>query len=230
MRSLFTPPLVPLALRPVPAAAEPEPFIAPRPRGSRRPHTDGKVATVRRLIEQTLMTYGEIAARTGVAPASICRWTRDGGWQRPLFAPRATDTVPRWRASAKLRRRTLASRLSALAERYVRELEASPGVDLARLREALELLKMTKLADRPRRRWRTRREKASPLLDAEARARVIADLCASGVDIARAPSEALADFIESCAPGADPADHPALRERGRRSKRDRHHAWMLERE
>ena len=58
-----------------------------------------------------------------------------------------------------------------------------------------------------------RREKASPLLTAEARARVIADLRASGVDVARAPSEALADLIESCAPGNDPNDNPALRER-----------------
>ena len=106
------------------------PNIAQSPRGSRRPHTDGKVAAVRRLVETTLFAYGEISARTGVGRASICRWTRDGAWARPLFAPRATDTVPRWRASAKLRRRTLASRLSALAERYVRELEASPGVDL----------------------------------------------------------------------------------------------------
>ncbi|HWP14799.1 MAG TPA: hypothetical protein VNM46_04180, partial [Xanthobacteraceae bacterium] len=163
----------------------------------------------------------------GVAPASICRWTRDGSWVRPLFAPRATDTVPRFRASAKLRRRTLAARLHALAERAIRELEAAPAVDLAQLREALELLKLTKLADRPRRRWLTRREKASPPLDAGARARVIADLRANGVDIARAPGEALADFIESCAPGADPARDPALRERGRYSKRNKHHAWML---
>ena len=65
---------------------------------------------------------------------------------RPLFAPRATDTVPRWRASLKLRRRTLAKRLQEMAERWVRELEAQPGVDFAKLREALELLKLTKLA------------------------------------------------------------------------------------
>ena len=92
------------ACGPTPTPAEPGAFVAPRPRGSRRPHTDAKVATVRRLIEQTTLTYGEIAARTGVGRASICRWTRDGGWQRPPFAPRATDTVPRARASAKLRR------------------------------------------------------------------------------------------------------------------------------
>jgi hypothetical protein len=131
---------------------EPQALAAPRPRGSRQPHTDAKVASVRRLIEQTALTYGEIAARTGVGRASICRWTRDGGWRRPPFAPRATDTVPRARASAKLKRRTLAARLSALAERYVRELEETPGVDLDKLGEALELLKMAKLAALPRKR------------------------------------------------------------------------------
>ena len=76
-------------------------------------------------IEQTVLTYGEIAAKTGVGRASICRWTRDGQWQRPLFAPRATDTVPSARAGARLKLRTLFARLAALAERYIRELEAS---------------------------------------------------------------------------------------------------------
>ena len=78
---------------------------------------------MRRLIEQTTLTYGEIAVKTGVGRASICRWTRDGRWQRPLFAPRATDTVPTARAGARLKLRTLFSRLAALAERYIRELK-----------------------------------------------------------------------------------------------------------
>src|SRR4029077_2815416 len=247
---LFSPPRIrvvrldPVTLEPLPEDGEP--FMPPRPRGSRRPHTDGKVSAVRQLVEQTRATYAEIAKRTGVAPASICRWTRDGSWVRPLFAPRATDTVPRFRASAKLRRRSLASRLTALAKRGppppaprpparpgrgIRELEAAPAVDLARLREALELLKMTKLAERPRRRWQGRRAKASPPLDAEARARVIADLRANGVDIARAPGEALADFIESTAPGRDPMDHAALRPPKRRySMRKRGHVGMMERD
>ena len=55
-----------------------------------------------------------------------------------------------------------------------------------------------------------------PVADLKPRARVIADLRANGVDVARAPSEALADFIESCAPGEDPMDHPALRPPKRR--------------
>ena len=129
---------------------EPGAVVGTRPRGShgqtsRRPHTDAQVADVRRLIEQTALTYGEIAKRTGVGRASICRWTRDGGWQRPLFAPRATDTVPRPRAGQKLKLRLLAERLRTLAERYVRELEETPGVDLDRLVQALEVLKMARL-------------------------------------------------------------------------------------
>ena len=203
-------------------------FLAPHPRGSRwHPYPDGKVMQVRRLVEQSLDSYAEIAKRTGVSPASISRRASAGSWARPLFAPRASDTVPRWRASVRLKRRTLAARIDALAERYVRELEASPGVDLAKLREALELLKMTRVAARPQRRGEKRRQKVSPLTDAQARARVIADLRANGVDIARAPGEAVADFIESCAPGRDPSADPAFRERGRYSKRNKHHAWML---
>ena len=208
---------------------DPAAMVAPRrksPSGktSRRPHPDANVATVRRLIEQTVLTYGEIAARTGVGRASICRWTRDGGWKRPLFAPRATDTVPRERASAQLKRRTLAARLTALAERAIRELEASASVDLYALAEALELVKMAKLAARPRQ----RREPANKLearLIAEAKIfdagprDVLRGLRAAGVRVERAPEEALEDFIASRAPPPK-----------RLTRRQRQHKWMLERE
>ncbi|MBM3528328.1 MAG: hypothetical protein FJX62_09560 [Alphaproteobacteria bacterium] len=127
-------------------------LTAPRPRGSRRPHTDGKVARVRRLVEQTDMTYGAISKKTGVGRATICRWTQDFGWQRHGWAPRATDRMPTARASHRLKARTLARRLAALAERHIRELEASASVDQDKLAEALELLKMAKVAARPRKR------------------------------------------------------------------------------
>ena len=140
-------------LRLQPRPDEPGTIAAtPRSAGSRRPHPDATVAAVRRLVEGTALNYAEIAARTGVARASICRWTRDQGWKRHLFAPRATDTVRTERASARLRARTLAARLHALAERYVRELEETPGVDLVKLGEALELMKLAKLAVKPKRR------------------------------------------------------------------------------
>ena len=204
--------------------------ITHRPRGSRRPHPDAKVKEVRRLIETTTLTHREISRRTGVAGANISRWTTEGNWTRPLFAPRAPDTVPRWRARRSLRRRTLAARIDTLAERRVAELEAAPGIDLTALREALELIKLGTLADRPHTGRHRTAELTSELDEPQARARVIAYLRANGVDIARAPGEALSDFIESCAAAADPARNPAFRERGRYSKLKRHHAWMLERE
>jgi hypothetical protein len=226
MRPPFYPSIVRLGVRP----DEPEAVAAPRPRGSRRPHADARVAAVRRLIEQTVLTYSEIAARTGVGRASICRWTRDGGWQRPLFAPRATDTVPSARASARLKTRTLAARLRALAERHIRELEESASVDLDKLAQALELLKMARLAARPRRRRRPAQDAAGgslATLEGHARAGLMEDLRAAGVNVERAPRSALADFISSHEP---PRDEPALRRRGHRSRRNRDHARLLERE
>ena len=211
---------------------DPIAIVGRRPRSSRRPHTDATVAAVRNLVEQTTLTYAEIAKRAGVACASICRWTRDGGWQRPLFAPRATDTVPSARASARLKLRTLAARLSAVAERYVRELEDTPAVDLDKLAQALELLKMARLAARTRRgHRRPANDSAGASLNSmseSARARVIEDLRGSGVDIASAPPSAVADFIASHEPPRERRDDPAFRQRGRYSKRNRHHARMLE--
>jgi hypothetical protein len=197
--------------------------MPPRPRGSRRPHTDGKVAHVRRLIEETPLTYGEIAARTGVGRASICRWTQDGGWKRPPFAPRATDTVPRARASAKLKRRTLAARLTALAERHIHELEASACVDAQKLGEALELLRMAKVAAMGRR----RRRKAGALDALREPMRPIAELCVADVDLHRAPREAVEDFLTNRATPRE-EEKPPRRGRGRRGTSEEYHAWMRE--
>jgi hypothetical protein len=221
MRPTLFAPIVRLRVLPDDPAA----VVGPRPRGSRRPHTDAKVAEVRRLIEETTLTYGEIAARTGVGRASICRWGRDGGWQRPVFAPRATDTVPSARASARLKRRTLAARLAALAERHISELEDSASVDPDKLGEALELLRMAKLAARARRRRPPGHGTGGSMKPAgELPHAVIEALRAAGVNIERAPPQALADFIASHAP---PREEPALRRRGHRSRRNREHARML---
>jgi hypothetical protein len=205
-----------------------DPCLAPGSKG--RPHSDAKMSQVRRLIETTTYSYAEITRRTGVPTTTIARWNTNFKWARPAFAPRATDTVPRWRASIKLRRRMLAKRLYEMAERWVRELEAQPRADFAKLREALELLNLTKLAATRRNPAHRYRKHAELLTDPGARDRVIADLRAKGLDIARTPSEALADFVETCAPGPDPMRDPALRPRGRYSKRNREHARLLERE
>jgi hypothetical protein len=207
----------------------------PRVRGSRRPHADAKVAQVRHLIEQSVLTYGQIAARSGVGRASICRWTRDGGWQRPAFAPRATDTVPSARASAKLKSRKLAARLFALAERAVRELEETPGVDLDKLGEALELMKMAKLATMGRRRRRRDTALAQGMAIRQSAPprepmRPIAQLCAADVDLHRAPRPAVEDFLENRDPSREEHGPRRRTRRSRRSQRDDHHAWMLRKE
>ena len=224
MRPPFYPSIVRIGVRPDDPAA----VVGPRPRGSRRPHTDATVAAVRRLVEQTTLTYGAIAARTGVGRASICRWTRDGAWKRPPFAPRATDTVPSARASARLKARTLSLRLSALAERYIRELEESACVDLDKLGEALELLKMAKLAAMGRR--RRRKPAAVSLSTTGEPMRPIAELCAADVDLSRAPRAAIDDYLDNRAPPREEPGRPGRRGRRRWISTDEHHAWLLERE
>ena len=146
---------------------------------------------------------------------------RDGGWQRPLFAPRATDTVPRPRASAKLKRRLLAERLSALAERYVAELETTPGVDLPKLAQALMLMRMIKLAARPKRR-RSCNARAilgaeRTALDYEDESVILARLRSAGVDLAQAPETAVKDFIDAHLSPRDDDRH--FRARGGRGRR-----------
>ena len=215
-RSVFDGPII-RRVRVTPERPEDFPQRAPR---TRRPHDEAQVAAVRHLIEQTELTYAEIEKRTGVGRASICRWTRDQKWVRPVFAPRATDLIPRARASARLKRRTLAARLDALAERYVREMETGPGVDLDKLAAALELAKMAKLAALPRKRIRGRMMPAS-----EEPARVLARLRAEGVRLDRAPDAAVKDFIDSHRP---PEDDRHFRQRGGKSRRVQAHRRMFD--
>ena len=133
----ITPPIVPIG----PGV----PMMLP-PGGKGRPHADRTVEAVRELIEETTLTYHQIAARTGASPASISRWMQAGEWKRPLFAPRSMLNVPTPRATAYNKHRMLSRRLLALADRYVRELEEAPVIDLDKLGQALELAKMAKLA------------------------------------------------------------------------------------
>ena len=109
-----------------------QPLICDRPRGSRYRYTAAKTAEVRHLIETTLMTYAEIAQRTGVARGTIWHWSSKSKWMRPGFAPRWTHTVPAWRAGRQRMRRMLAVRLVAIAERTVRALEAACPARAAR--------------------------------------------------------------------------------------------------
>jgi transcriptional regulator with XRE-family HTH domain len=198
----------------------------PRSYGKGRPYSDGAVNEVRALIEGTTLTYHQIAKRTGASPASISRWMQAGRWKRPLFAPRSMLTVPTPRATAYNRHRTLAARLAALAERYVRELEQAPAIDLDKLAQALELARMAKLATMRRTPRRTEAELwGEPM-------RPIAELCAAGVDLHRAPRDAIDDFLAHRAEPRAEDKPPRSRGRGnaRYSTRAQRHARMLERE
>lgn len=191
--------------------------------GPRQPHTDVTVAAVRRLFEQSVLNYRQIAARTGVSQGSITNWARDGGWKRPPFAPRACDTIPTPRATLKLKRRMLGARLQVLAERHVRELEESACVDPVKLGEALELLNMARLAAEPRRRPKRRPGELAPV---EA-FRPIAELCIGGVTLSRAPRAAVEDFLANRERPPE-QDLPPRGSRG--SRRWREQARMRERE
>jgi len=202
---------------------------APIPKGAYgkgRPYADGAVETVRRLIEETTLTYHQIAARTGASPASISRWMQAGAWKRPLFAPRSMLTVPTPRATASNKHRLLSRRLLALADRTVRELEDAPAIDLDKLGQALELAKMAKLAAMSRTQRRTEAVVSGELM------RPIVELCAVGVDLSRAPRAAVDDFLAHRAEPSEEDKPPRSRGRGnaRYRTRKQRHAWMLERE
>jgi hypothetical protein len=204
--------------------AEGPPAITERPRGSRLPHTDLTVAKVRHLVETTVLNYREIAAKTGTTNCAVSRWTRDGGWQRPLNAPRASDMMPNWRAGRRLKLRKLAGRLQTIAERYVRELEQTRGVDLNKLMEALQVLRMARLevmGNRGRRRpW------LGPAVSGQWKAELdksittaLKQMRRGGVDLDRAPKEAMDLLIEANTPVED-VGKIRLPRGGRRRSRD----------
>jgi hypothetical protein len=217
-RSLFDPPLIRLRVEPDQPAEGPPAITEARPRGSRRPHTDLVVAKVKHLFEQTAMSYREIRAKTGVTIFSIMLWARDGGWQRPPDAPRAAALSGRRRASRRWKLRKLGIQLEALAERHVRELEDAPRVDVERVMQALQVLKMARLQAQGRRGRRHRdtdvvTSAAWTLARDNAINTALKEMRRGGVDLDRAPKEAVDMLIEAVVPAEE---HPALRERGRR--------------
>jgi hypothetical protein len=211
IRQQLYPGFVRLRVTPDEPAEGPPAIVEQRPRGSRQPHTDVTVAKVRHLIEHTDLSYRQIETRTGASTCAISRWTRDFGWQRPPHAPRASDMVPDWRAGRRLKLRKLAGRLQSIAERYVRELEAAPRVDVETLMQALQVLKMARLEAMGghRRRgpggtwsgpatsgaWATERDNAIRT--------ALKEMRRGGVDIDRAPKEALDLVIDANTPVED---------------------------
>jgi hypothetical protein len=185
-------------------------------------------AEVRELIERTALPYEQIKAKTGVDTGTISCWARDGGWARPLEAPRSSDRMPTFRARRRLKLRKLAGRLQMLAEHNVRRLEATPGVDLDGLIEALQVLRMARLEAMGNRRrgpwqsesgtgtWTMSREQA---IDA-----ALKEMRRGGVDLDRAPKAALELLIEAKVPQED---NRALRDPKPHSRSNPEHAQLL---
>ncbi|QUS40853.1 hypothetical protein RPMA_19920 [Tardiphaga alba] len=200
-----------------------QPPIPDRPKGSKRLHTNATVATTRRLIEETTLSYKQIAQRTGATHGTVGRWAREFGWKRHPFAARATDTVPTARAGRRLKLRMLGVKLQEVAERCVNELWASPTVDYERLIKAMEAFKVARLmamgSRRPRRHPEPRARTGQDWLDRDAAIAKGAEGPALGRRQYRAhPEEAMALLEDAHTP---PEDHPALRPRIARGPRRR---------
>jgi uncharacterized protein YerC len=208
-------------------ADRPRAIMRARPPGSRRPHTDMTYAAMRELIERTTLTYEQIQARTGVNTCTISCWARDGGWVRPLEAPRSSDRMPTFRARRRLKLRRLAGRLQMMAEHVVRKLEEALGADLDRLIQALQLLRMARLeamGNRRRGPAGAPRSKAWTMSREQAIGALLKEMRRGGVDIDRAPKAALELLIEAKVPEED---HPEFRDRTPRSRRNPEHAQAL---
>ena len=198
-----------------------QPPIPDRPRGSKRLHTNATVAATRRLIEETTLSYKQIAQRTGATAGTVGRWAREFGWKRHPFAPRASDTVPTARAGRRLKLRMLGVKLQEVAERCVNELWASPTVDYERLIKAMEAFKVARLmamgSARPRRHPDPKPRSGQDWLDRDAAIiKALKDLRWGGVNLEHIPEEAMALLEDAHTP---PEDHPALKPRGPRRRR-----------
>jgi hypothetical protein len=160
-------------------------------------HTNASVAQVRRLIEDTTLSFRQITAQTGVSRHTIARWVSRHGWQRHPYAPLANESVPAGRAGRRRQLRMLAVKLHALAERCVVELWNDPDVDGDRLIRALREVKAVRLDalgnSRPRSQPDTRPRTGAEWTDREAGIRkALARLRRGSARIDRIPEQAMA--------------------------------------
>ena len=100
----------------------------------------------------------------------------------------------------------------------MRELEDAPRVDVERVMQALQVLKMARLQAQGRRGRRHRDTDVVPsamwkLARDNAIKTALKEMRRGGVDLDRAPKEAVDMLLEAVVPAEE---HPALRERGRR--------------
>lgn len=198
----------------------PPPIPGGRPKGSKRLHTNATVAAVRRLIEETTLSYKQIAERTGVSHGTVRVWKRDSGWTRHPMAPVASETVPGARAGRRLKLRVLREKLYTLAERCVTEMWNSPTVDLDQLIAAMQVVKMAHIESMPRRRQRKQADAPARTgqywIDRDIAIRTaLKEMRRAGVDIDSIPDAAMALLEEAYTP---PERNAAFRPRGKRRR------------
>lgn len=162
-------------------------------------HPPSVIAQVRDLVENTTLTFKTIGVRTRVNSGTISRWAEKHGWKRPPGAW-PPNRRPERRYVPAVIGRALATRLRVQAERLVSEIESAPTVDPAALAEALSLLAQAREEQKVRRAKRLTPPPPLPEPDAPRRKKSTHDRHAA----------ALKGW------------------KGRYSRRNRHHAWMLE--
>lgn len=132
---------MPLAPFHQPAIVRLSPLERPPPRRYKaQAHRPGTVARVRELVTETILTFREIARRTGVDKGTISRWTARHGWVRPPGACKPNPRPPEARHTVNRIGRALAQELRAQCERLLEQIVAAERPDPAALAEALDLL------------------------------------------------------------------------------------------
>lgn len=130
-----------------------------------RPYGQRTLEAIRHLVESTQLTFREIAARTGVSPATVTRRAQEHRWTRPLPAALpGTPAEDEPDSTARRRRRgAMAERLMQEAERYLAASEARTAPNPMALRAALRLARAARVFDELERpRGKKRKRKAKP--------------------------------------------------------------------
>ncbi|MGJ3265151.1 MAG: hypothetical protein ACFE0R_18155 [Salinarimonas sp.] len=120
----------------------------------RQAHPDATRERVRALIEGTILSHREIAARTGVHAGTVSRWAARHRWARPPGACRPAPRPAAARHTPNRIGRALARALVAECDRLVTSITAAARPDPAALAEALDLLARARAEQRIRRRRR----------------------------------------------------------------------------
>lgn len=193
--------MFPHRLPPIVRLSIPAPGGGERRLHPKQAHSPAKVAQVRDLVVNTRLTFRTIAYRAGINDGTVSRWAEKHGWTRPPGA-NVRARRPEGRYVPVLVGRALAQRLRVQAERLLSDIESAPTVDPVALAEALNLLAQARAEQQVRRVKKRMPPPPRPEAEPDAPRR----------------KKSTHDRHEAALKGW----------RGRYSKRNQHHAWMLQ--